>query len=90
MIKLKINFPSLVKGPSFRNFWSRSFRAFGTRCIEIQLFQYGIQLLDIDLDLEFTGSDHAGPRLELGVLGYYVSIGFPESRHWNPITDDWE
>ena len=34
--------------------------------------------------------DHAGLRLELGLLGYQIDFSFYDSRHWNTEKDCWE
>ncbi len=42
------------------------------------------------IEFEFTvRQDHAGPRLELGLLGYSIYFMFYDNRHWDTETDDW-
>ncbi len=36
-----------------------------------------------------TEQDHAGLRLELGLLGYETHFTFYDNRHWNHETRDW-
>jgi hypothetical protein len=36
-----------------------------------------------------TQQDHAGLRLELGLLGYEIHFTFYDNRHWDYETRDW-
>ena len=36
-----------------------------------------------------TQQDHAGSRLELGLLGYEIHFTFYDNRHWDYETRDW-
>lgn len=33
--------------------------------------------------------DHAGVKLELGLLGYAIAFSFYDSRHWDTETSNW-
>ena len=35
-------------------------------------------------------SDHAGIRLQFGLLGYEIELHIYDSRHWNIKTNTWE
>ena len=35
-------------------------------------------------------SDHAGIRLQFGLLGYEIELHIYDSRHWNYTTNTWE
>ena len=48
------------------------------------------QLLDISLNTEWRGSDHAGPRFEIDILGLFFGIGIYDTRHWDYESDCWE
>ena len=44
------------------------------------------------LRLEFNWSvreDHAGIRLELGLLGYQIDFNWYDTRHWDPEKNCW-
>lgn len=90
MIRLNLELPNLFKGVAFRTYWSKNFRISKTRTLELQVYRYGAQLIDCDVTLHFTGSDHAGPHFELGLLGFYFSISIPDNRHWDLINSRWE
>jgi hypothetical protein len=56
---------------------------------EIELFK------DSQTFFQFTLSwtarrDHAGPAIEIGVLGYIASAKIYDCRHWNHKTATWE
>jgi hypothetical protein len=43
------------------------------------------------IEFEWTvGQDHAGVRLELGLFGYQLDLGFHDSRHWDIDTNAWK
>lgn len=47
-------------------------------------------LLSFELDLRLTGCDHAGPALEIVILGFMVRTNIYDSRHWDYDAGDWE
>ena len=74
----------------------RHFAAFSKHIAAHKTFELQIsrfdpdRVIDIDLDLNWRGRDHAGPKLELSVLGYYFSVGIYDNRHWNHNENRWE
>ena len=42
----------------------------------------------ISFSLSF-GSDHAGLRMQAGLLGYEVELHFYDTRHWDDDTNKW-
>ena len=58
---------------------------------ELQFSQFGLdQLIEFDLDLNWRGHDHAGPRLELSLFGYFFAVKIYDNRHWNYDENRWE
>ena len=47
-------------------------------------------LLELTLDLIWTGSDHAGPELCIALLGYWFNVKMYDSRNWDWETGAWE
>lgn len=58
---------------------------------EIQLggFPYS-NLFGILIDTDLTGSDHAGPRVELELLGISLIVQVHDSRHWDYEAKTWQ
>lgn len=52
--------------------------------------QSGTQnLFELSLAIEFSGSDHAGPEITVGLLNRAVSISVRDCRHWDQEKDTW-
>ena len=46
-------------------------------------------LFKLMLDTTFTGQDHAGPKLELTICMFTVSLRIYDQRHWNSNDGHW-
>lgn len=57
-------------------------------CVQVSRFSR-YHLFKLHLDLSWRGCDHAGPELELGVLGYTLLVQFYDTRHWNHDAGRW-
>ena len=57
--------------------------------LEVELFRDGINLIGLDVDLRFSGFDHAGPRAELSLFGYTLAIRIYDRRHWDFDNTRW-
>lgn len=62
------------------------------KSLEIQISRWSSmhRLLDIDIDTRIRGHDHAGPRLYIDILGFFISIQIYDHRHWDYDNDRWE
>lgn len=61
------------------------------KSFELQFSQFNFDhLIEFDLDLNWRGHDHAGPRLELGLFGYFFTVKIYDNRHWNYDGNRWE
>lgn len=89
MITFSISIANPFKYKEFRNLWHRSCAVTQDRTLEVQIYRYAYNLLEFGLDLRWWGLSHAGPRLELGILGYTVDISLPCNHHWDSETQDW-
>lgn len=47
------------------------------------------KIFGIDIDLSWNGRDHAGPELELEILGYFFKIALYRIQHWNSDEHRW-
>jgi len=66
----------------FENLWCRAYDTpFKYKFIELELVKDGV-ILSFMFRLA-TRTDHAGLRLELGLLGHSFNFNFYDSRHWN-------
>jgi len=56
---------------------------------EIQTYKFPERLLSVLIDIEWRGSDHAGPNIELCLFGWVVTMRIYDNRHWNYDTNAW-
>jgi hypothetical protein len=56
--------------------------------VELQLYRCNAI---VEAQFEFTTrQDHAGIRLEVGLLSYVLAFNLYDTRHWNYATRRWE
>ena len=58
--------------------------------IQIDKFDVVHNLLELTLDLCWTGSDHAGPEVVIDLFGFWLSVKMYDSRHWDYKLGKWE
>lgn len=59
------------------------------RSIDINYGMLNDDILTVILSTRFSGCDHAGPELELSILGYGFNFSLPKNRHWNYKQNCW-
>ena len=90
MIIFSISISNPFKFQEFRNLWNCVWVVSRHRTLEIQIYRYAYNLFELSLDLRWWGLSHAGPRFELGILGWTIEISLPSNHHWNKEKNDWE
>lgn len=88
-INLKITNPCFKKN-IFKSFFSFEKTICKNKSFELEVYYHNYDLLGFTIDLSFTGSDHAGPKLEICFLGLTAEITIYDHRHWNYENDTWE
>lgn len=60
--------------------------------LEIQLSRWSriVHIIELELDTRFTGRDHAGPRIYVGLLGFFLSLQIYDHRHWDYENGRWD
>jgi hypothetical protein len=90
MIHLNFSIDYPFTRSSFNDIFSRSWNTpIKNKYLEFQLMQDCEYLLHFNFDWR-RKCDHAGVKLELGLLGYEIMIQLYDSRHWNYKTNTWE
>lgn len=88
MIYFNINVRNPWWGDRFKTIKTKFFETWWKhKHIEIQ-FTKDCELFRIEFEWNIR-QDHAGIRLELGLLGYKASFTFYDSRHWNYDKGRW-
>ena len=88
MIYFNVNIRNPFWWDRFENIkcWSGS-TPFKHKYWEVQTMK-SCELLRIEFDWTIR-QDHAGIRLELGLLGYQIDFSIYDNRHWDTKTDSW-
>lgn len=73
----------------FKNLWSRAWHPAKHKAVELQFVKYAYNFFELNIDINFKGEDHAGPRFELNLFGYTVMVSVYDTRHWDYETNDW-
>lgn len=60
------------------------------KSVEIEIIRSNYHLFKIEIDLSFTGKDHAGFRVEFAILGLQFNLYFYDNRHWDYKNSCWE
>ncbi len=89
MIYFRIALANPFKHNPFKDYWQKDIPVTKHKILEIGMYKYAWNLFEIDLDLRWQGSDHAGPSFEINLLGYTFRIGISDKRHWNSETNSW-
>lgn len=90
MIHFFINIQNPFKHDAFKSYWQGEYSLTRNKTAELGFYKYAWNLFELQIDLRWQGSDHAGPSIELGLFGYTVRFGISDNRHWNSVTNDWE
>lgn len=56
--------------------------------LELEVFKHPV-VLEVGMGINFR-RDHASIGIELGLLGYTLSVSIVDSRHWDRANDTWE
>jgi hypothetical protein len=90
MLRFRFGIANPFKYKEFRNIWSRYWAVTKNKTLELQFYHYAYEIVSCDLDLSWQGQSHAGPNLELNILGWNFRIALPDNRHWDDERDCWE
>lgn len=74
----------------FKNFFCLELAVSRNKTLEINLVRHFYWLFSVTVDGRWKGEDHAGPELELNLLGFQLSINLRDNRHWDYDQDCWE
>lgn len=90
MIQLWMSIENPFKYDNFKSYWDKTWVLTKNKAVEVEFSKYAYNVLEFGLDLRWRGSNHAGPGLEINLLGYTARVKFYDSRHWDDEKNDWE
>ena len=89
MINFWIAFRNPFEVKPFRAVWIKEKQISVNKVAEFQISRYAFNWVEFQLDLNWRGTDHAGPWVMFGVLGWQLDIRVYDRRHWNNETNNW-
>jgi hypothetical protein len=89
MINIWLAVRNPFKVQPFRAVWVRDRQLSQHKTVEIQISRYAFNWLELQLDLNWRGTDHAGPWFMIGLFGWQLDIRMYDRRHWNYETNSW-
>jgi hypothetical protein len=89
MIKLFFSIVNPRKKENFKSLWEWSKSLTKNKHIELQLYKYSYYLLEFEVDLNWSGNDHAGPEIHIGIFRLHFRVKIYDSRHWDHHTNSW-
>jgi len=89
MINFHIGLSNPWAQDEFKNIYCKSKQISTNKVIEVECIKWSC-LVTLTVNISWRGSDHAGPSIELGLLGYEVHIKIYDTRHWNYENNNWE
>jgi len=89
MINIWIAFRNPFPVQPFRAIWLKEKQLTQHKTAEIQISRYAFNWVELQLDLNWRGTDHAGPWFMIGLFGWQLDIRMYDRRHWNHETNSW-
>jgi len=73
------------------DYFCKEWKLYKTKNLEVQVSQNGMDpIFNFVLDTCWRGQDHAGPSVEIALLGIWAHVRISDSRHWNYTENRWE
>lgn len=89
MINIWVAFRNPFPVQPFRAVWLKEKSITQHKTMEVQISRYAFNWLELQLDLNWQGTDHAGPWFMIGLMGWQLDIRMYDRRHWNHETNSW-
>lgn len=90
MISFDIRFRNPWPARPFRTIWHRAWNLDTYKSFELQISRYAFNWLELQIDLNWRQTDHAGPWIMVNVFGWTVDARIYDIRHWDDITNTWK
>jgi hypothetical protein len=92
-----IQFYLEIKNPFFKtsmNEWQRVYFEFAknvtkNKTFDMSISRHAYYLFSVNLNLDWRGNDHAGPKLQICLFGYSLHVNLSDNRHWNDEENRW-
>ena len=95
MLYIRVEFPfqSLVKFAERENqtdYLNHDLKLTANKNFSLQVSRWSFtEIFSASMDLSLIGRDHAGPEFAITILGFGLTIGVHDRRHWNYEAHRW-
>jgi hypothetical protein len=95
MLYSKIRFDNIWRNDhddnTIHNYFYRHWNISKNKNFEIQISRWSKvdSLLDLEVDLRWKGTSHAGPSFSLEIGRYFFCIKLYDGRHWDYKRNNW-
>lgn len=89
MIKLELSINNPFARHKWKPIYSTHYKLSKNKVFEIEIQYYRSTIFLVEIDINFTKKNHAGPRINLGIFGLEFLFYLYDSRHWDYENDKW-
>lgn len=86
--ELLINIPLHIG--KFNNYFSKSLHIYKYKYVEFEFVNIPGLFFTVYVNTTYTGEDHAGPELFIGIFQHVIHIKMYDCRHWDYEKNIWE
>lgn len=90
MIRFDFSIANPFKHLPWRDLYQDSWSLTKNKTLEIGFFRHAWNIFELAIDLRWKGRDHAGPKIDIGILGWQACVSIVDNRHWSSANHDWE
>lgn len=90
MIELNFVLLNPWANSKFDNLFNRTKAVSKNKAIEFEICRWTKELAALKIDTNWRGMDHAGPSIEIGLLGYSITLKLYDIRHWDYSNNSWQ
>lgn len=90
---VQISNPWYKESSSWKNkdYFNKTWQLSARKFLEIQFSKFGMdRVAALAVDLQWRGRDHAGPSLQIDLLGFMFELRQYDHRHWDYENGKWE
>lgn len=91
MISIHIQIKNLwqKRSTKFKNLFCLTWLVTKYRVLELESYRHTNFLIELELSTDWSGRDHAGPELSIGLIGYTICVKLYDTRHWDSEKNEW-
>ena len=90
MIELNFRLRNPWPTRPFRTLWHREWHISQNKSFELQFSHYAFNWIELQIDLNWRQTDHAGPWITINLFGWTIDARIYDRRHWNDVTNTWK